>query len=52
LLLFSIINPAKAMNELGWKPRHVGFVEEIDTYHKAWAAHKSTQESTPSSNTH
>jgi len=37
----SIINPAKAINELGWQPRHVGFVEEIDTYYKAWAAHKS-----------
>ncbi|CAF1044537.1 unnamed protein product [Rotaria sp. Silwood1] len=37
----SIINPAKAMNELGWRPRHVGFVEEIDTYYKAWAAHKA-----------
>jgi len=37
----SIINPAKAINELGWKPRHVGYVEEIDTYYKAWAAHKS-----------
>jgi nucleoside-diphosphate-sugar epimerase len=36
----SIINPAKAINELGWKPRHVGFVEEIDIYYKAWAAHK------------
>jgi hypothetical protein len=36
----SIINPAKAINELDWKPRHVGFVEEIDIYYKAWAAHK------------
>jgi nucleoside-diphosphate-sugar epimerase len=49
LFLFSIINPAKAINELGWKPRHVGFVEEIDTYYKAWAAHKAAQEATPSS---
>ncbi|CAF1381301.1 unnamed protein product [Rotaria sordida] len=39
----SIINPAKAMNELGWRPRHVGFIEEIDTYYKAWAAHKDAQ---------
>ncbi|CAF3331758.1 unnamed protein product [Rotaria socialis] len=39
----SIINPAKAMNELGWRPRHVGFVEEIDTYYKSWAAHKAAQ---------
>ncbi|CAF2753867.1 unnamed protein product [Rotaria sp. Silwood2] len=40
----SIINPAKAMNELGWRPRHIGFVEEIDTYYKAWAAYKAAQE--------
>jgi len=45
----SIINPAKAINELGWRPRHVGFVEELGTYYKAWAAHKASQESTPSS---
>ena len=38
---FRIINPAKAMTELSWRPRHVGFLEEIDTYYKAWAAHKS-----------
>jgi nucleoside-diphosphate-sugar epimerase len=48
--LFSIINPAKAINELGWRPKHVGFVEEIETYYKAWAAHKSAQETKPSSN--
>ncbi|CAF1194877.1 unnamed protein product [Rotaria sp. Silwood1] len=42
----SIINPAKAMNELGWRPRHVGFVEEIDTYYKAWAAHKAADKET------
>ncbi|CAF1280084.1 unnamed protein product [Rotaria sp. Silwood1] len=42
----SIINPAKAMNELGWWPRHVGFVEEIETCYKAWVAHKATQEET------
>lgn len=40
-LLFRIINPAKIINELGWKPRHVGFVEEIDLHYKAWAAHKA-----------
>ncbi len=44
-----IINPAKAMNELGWRPRHVGFVEEIDIYYKAWAAHKAAQEARPAS---
>ncbi len=37
------------MNELGWRPRHVGFVEEIDIYYKAWAAHKAAQEARPAS---
>lgn len=37
------------MNELGWRPRHVGFVEEIGIYYKAWAAHKAEKQSAPSS---
>jgi len=45
----SIINPAKAIDEVGWRPRHVGFVEEIGTYYEAWAANKRTQEVKPSS---
>lgn len=48
---FSIINPARAINELGWQPRHVGFVAEIGTYYKAWAAHKASGETTTSSHT-
>jgi len=40
---FRIINPAKAMNELGWRPRHVGFVEEVDIYYKSWAAHRANK---------
>jgi hypothetical protein len=27
----------------------VGFVEEIDTYYKAWSAYKAAQEATPAS---
>lgn len=44
----SIINPAKAINELGWRPRHVGFVEEIDIHYKAWAAHQAAAEASDS----
>ena len=47
--IFSIINPAKVINELGWRPRHVGFVEEIGIYYKAWAAHKAAQKAESSS---
>ncbi len=36
----SIINPAKAINQLGWQPRHVGYIEEIETYYKSWNAYK------------
>ncbi len=36
----SIINPAKAIDQLGWRPRHVGYVQEIETYYKSWNAYK------------
>jgi nucleoside-diphosphate-sugar epimerase len=36
----SIINPAKAIDQLGWRPRHVGYVQEIETYYKSWVAYK------------
>jgi nucleoside-diphosphate-sugar epimerase len=39
----SIINPAKAMDQLGWRPRHVGYIEEIETYYKSWDAYKQQQ---------
>jgi len=35
-----IINPKKAMAHLGWFPRHVGVVEEIDTYFMSWKANQ------------
>jgi len=31
-----IINPQKAMDELGWKPNHVGFLAEVETYYQSW----------------
>ncbi|CAF1199838.1 unnamed protein product [Didymodactylos carnosus] len=36
----SIINPAKAMDQLGWRPRHIGYLHEILLYYKSWEAHK------------
>jgi UDP-glucose 4-epimerase len=36
-----IINPAKAINQLNWKPRHVGFLHEIETYYKSWKSFKN-----------
>lgn len=48
----SIINPAKAINELGWRPRHVGFVEEIGIYYKSWAAHRANKQAAPTSTSH
>ena len=39
----SIINPVKAINQLGWRPKHVGFVQEIETYYKSWNAYKQQQ---------
>lgn len=36
----SIINPSKAIDQLGWRPRHVGYLQEIETYYKSWAAYK------------
>jgi len=35
-----IINPQKAMDQLGWKPNHVGLLAEIETYFQSWKAHK------------
>jgi nucleoside-diphosphate-sugar epimerase len=34
----SIINPAKAIDQLGWRPKHVGYVQELETYYKSWLA--------------
>ncbi len=36
----SIINPAKAINQLGWRPKHVGCIQEIETYYKSWKVSK------------
>lgn len=35
-----IINPERAIHQLGWKPHHHGLLVEIDTVYRAWKAHK------------
>ncbi|CAF2405807.1 unnamed protein product [Rotaria sp. Silwood2] len=42
----SIINPSKAIDQLGWRPKHVGYIQEIETYYKSWAAYKQQQAAT------
>jgi len=36
-----IINPQKAFDLLGWRPNHVGVVQEIDLYYLAWKQHRN-----------
>ena len=36
----SVINPVKAYEQLGWKPRHVSFLDQIDVYYQSWLANK------------
>jgi len=38
-----IINPQKAFDLLGWRPNHVGIVEEIELYYKSWKQHKNDE---------
>lgn len=45
----SIINPSKAIDQLGWRPKHVGYLEEIEIYYKSWLAYKQGQTSQNSS---
>jgi len=35
-----IVSPAKAMNLLGWQPKHLGYLNEIDVYYKSYMACK------------
>lgn len=37
-----VITGAKATNELGWQPRHIGFLAEIDRYYRAWSRNRET----------
>lgn len=45
----SIINPSKAIDQLGWRPKHVGYLEEIEIYYRSWLAHKQGESSSSGS---
>ena len=36
------VDSSKAARLLGWRPRHAGFVDEIDRLYLAWRAHRDT----------
>jgi nucleoside-diphosphate-sugar epimerase len=38
LVLDQHIDGRKAMRLLGWQPKHIGFVDEVETYFQAWKA--------------
>ena len=46
LALDQNIDSRKAARLLGWQPRHLGFVDEVDTYFAAWNAFKRRSPST------
>lgn len=46
LALDQNIDSRKATRLLGWQPRHLGFVDEVDTYFAAWNAFQHTSSST------
>jgi hypothetical protein len=39
-----VCNPRKAIELLGWFPRHVGPVEQMDILYSSWQAHKRDEE--------
>lgn len=38
LALDQHLNSSKAIQHLGWQPKHTGFVSEVETYFQAWKA--------------
>ena len=34
------VDSSKAARLLGWRPRHAGFVDEVDRLYLAWRAHR------------
>jgi nucleoside-diphosphate-sugar epimerase len=38
LALNQHVDARKAVRLLGWQPRHAGFLDEVDTYYRAWKA--------------
>jgi hypothetical protein len=35
-----VANPQKAIDVLGWQPRHLGIIEELEISYEAFKAHK------------
>ncbi len=46
LALDQNIDSRKSGRLLGWQPRHLGFVDEVDTYFAAWNAYQRRASST------
>jgi nucleoside-diphosphate-sugar epimerase len=38
LALNQMVDAAKARRLLDWEPKHLGFIDEVDTYYRAWQA--------------
>ncbi len=34
-----VVNPQKAIDLLGWRPKHKSLLDEIDKYYKSWKLH-------------
>jgi nucleoside-diphosphate-sugar epimerase len=41
LALNQHVDGRKAMRRLGWQPRHIGFVDEVETFFDAWKARQT-----------
>jgi nucleoside-diphosphate-sugar epimerase len=38
LALDQVVDAARARRLLDWEPKHLGFIDEVDTYYRAWQA--------------
>jgi hypothetical protein len=38
LALNQYIDSRNASNQLGWQPKHLGFVDEVETFYQSWKA--------------
>lgn len=44
LAIDQIVDNSKARRLLDWRPKHEGFIPEVDTYYRAWKASQSSKE--------
>ena len=35
------VDGRKAVRRLGWQPRHIGFVDEVETFFDSWKARQA-----------